>query len=211
MLNSSSRNSNNPPRQKSCHECFKSKRRCNRSFPTCSRCSRQKLECSYIAPPTLSDEQNSIELVVPESFNYCLPDGEFSGLDSSSTMRLFDADLTSNPNAIGVGLGEVEEPDIESPSSIQHGQCKELEYTSTDAALDLILKRSHLSLDSNAAEASARLHYALTAIISAPSKVVLETQTPWMHSLLYNDYMPRPISGRSHSVRVGFTLIIRSR
>ena len=40
-----------PPRQKSCGECSKSKRRCDLRTPACTRCRKRNLPCRYLRQP----------------------------------------------------------------------------------------------------------------------------------------------------------------
>lgn len=68
--------------------------------------------------------------------------------------------------------------------------------------LDLIHQPSMLAppvekeFDSIPQVIAARLQWSLDEIQKAPTLMVLETQTPWCHPLLYKDDMPRSIQGR---------------
>jgi hypothetical protein len=47
---------------------------------------------------------------------------------------------------------------------------------------------------------ASRLNYGISELKMAPSRMVLENQTPWSHPLLYEDKMPASMHGRQDTI-----------
>ncbi|KAM0287777.1 hypothetical protein ACHAQH_000309 [Verticillium albo-atrum] len=114
-------------RQKSCHACVRSKRRCDKRTPRCTRCTEKGFSCLYVnLPPAGGARQRT----AGQRSAAALP----SGLDSSPT----EPDLEA--------LGLLPDPDFELDA--MHG-CTSVPQANVDALLDdtSMLNSPELSFD----------------------------------------------------------------
>lgn len=90
----------------------------------------------------------------------------------------FDTELFFNfPDSTPTGKEIAARPPLEGPSAPRR----------------VDLAGLHAALETN-------FSYAMDRIKAAPSNMLLENQTPWCHSLLYRDTMPRVMQGKFTSV-----------
>ncbi|PNP85434.1 hypothetical protein FNYG_01263 [Fusarium nygamai] len=167
---------NDPPaRRKSCQACKKARRRCDLARPTCQRCAQRNIHCHYpYAPPVRESESAScLQPVIPVSeIESPLTPSYLGMLDSileptnDFTDQLFQGSLDCDPS------------DWSTPR---------LSTTAQNA-----LNRSQLITIPQVTRAiTSRLQYAMDAILKGPSQMVSENQTPWCHSHLYDEGMPK--------------------
>jgi hypothetical protein len=188
-----------PQKKRSCSHCVKSKRKCDLIQPKCGRCIKQDLSCQYpfaeaaIQEPPLPEMDFQAPAPFAERkldfhFNSASPPGF---LHSTADFILSEDDLAAMsyfdpPDSDGVGWELMANP----PSQeIQYGDRSDAPFSTA-------------SLNNWSA---ARLLFAMDLIKRAPKTMVEQNQTPWSHPRLYDDAMPRCLSGqfsRHHDLAV---------
>lgn len=173
---STSMERNDPPaRRKSCQACKKARRRCDLARPTCQRCAQRNIHCHYPYAPPLRESASCRQPEIPVSEIDCsLTPSCFGMLDSilqptdNFADQLFDGSLDCDAS---------------------NWSAPRLSTTAQNA-----LNRSQLvTIPQVTRSISSRLQYAMDAILKGPSQMVSENQTPWCHSHLYDDGMPKSL------------------
>lgn len=186
--------SNPPPRRKSCAACIKAKRRCDFALPACLRCSQRNIPCDYpqrngrrlpqrtADSPAASTPMTSL-LAEPNTISPALlacptvPQIQFAqGMGDSG---IFDSLDTSS-----FGITDFALPGYSVESSLMElvrQNTTLVPPTTRDLRVEQIIAK--------------RLQFAIDEIKRAPGLMILETQTPWCHPLLYKDGMPKSMQG----------------
>lgn len=198
---------NPPPRKKSCAACIKAKRRCDFAVPACLRCSQRRIQCEYPSrtPRTkVRAPSHAANGPVPLQ-DVAVLDGALSD-DCSGGAETIAGQL--RPTA----TGELEEPVQYSFKPIPYN-FETLGYVTEIQDHDVIHQPSMLAApttkgfhDRLAEIVANRLQFSLDQIHKAPKTMVMETQTPWSHPLLYADSMPRSMQGK----RISLYPLVRS-
>ena len=172
---------NNPQgRQKACSECAKAKRRCDLRQPSCLRCSRQKLCCSY--PPQPFSDSTS---------------------DSQDDSILADVFGSQNPfplevqtlNDLDVGLLDFDPTiGIDSINALNDLCAQDTEDSQIFIRPTYLPEKGlpHIELSKFS---RSRIEYSVEQWKLAPAMMVQENCTLWCHPLLYEEHMPRSLSG----------------
>ncbi|RDW87899.1 hypothetical protein BP5796_03593 [Coleophoma crateriformis] len=183
MQSSSTRSSSNHgPRRTSCDECSKAKRRCDRRAPECSRCAKLHLNCRYLRhqPPyreVLDQLDSGLDL--------------FNGSNTFPLPLPGDEDMASTlPSAEDLDLAFLDETILpqEPTSALDAGADHDWEFSKPQITDDRAPEFAESDL---ANPAESRLYYGTQLLKTAPATMVLKNSTPWCHSLLYIDNMPR--------------------
>jgi hypothetical protein len=174
------RTTNQQGRQRSCGECAKAKRRCDLGQPSCFRCTRQKLTCSYPFPSlTHVDSAEEGETLA-------------SSKDSSNDLFPLDDTMDQAPQNVETLNFELNSG-TELANGLLNGNTGE-ETTLPRARSAYVLGKQFPGV-SLSAVAYSRIGYGIEQLKVAVSSMVLATQTPWSHPLLYEDFMPRCLQG----------------
>ncbi|EMT72032.1 hypothetical protein FOC4_g10003879, partial [Fusarium odoratissimum] len=170
---SSMERSDPPARRKSCQACKKARRRCDLARPTCQRCAQRNIHCHYPYAPPQREGVSCIQPVIP-----------VSGIEGSLT-----------PSCLGM-LDSILEPtddftdqlfQVSLDCDASNWSSPRLSTTAQNA-----LNRSQLVTVPQVTRAiTSRLQYAMDTILKGPSQMVSENQTPWCHSHLYDEGMPK--------------------
>lgn len=187
------RTANPQGRQKSCSECAKAKRRCGLEHPCCARCRRQNLLCAYPPQPraqgsksrseSTSDDHYSLDNAeVPLSLQDAgLPDltFDFEIPAESSTADILDFDFSAGINS------------LESLSTMLYNSPNEEDQMGLQRSFNQVAKpfsSAHIS-----PFARSRVEYSFEQLKLAPKMMVDENCTPWAHTMLYEEHMPRSL------------------
>ena len=188
------RRSNAQGRQKSCFECVKAKRKCDLQQPDCLRCVKQRLNCAYPPQP--------INLATPAlaSFNseeICTIDPLFDNqtLDQPLDLYTLGAEFTQHTEALDPvpefpgSMGDLGQADAD--GNIDGGETHSMPfhfetYPSAKSFSNLIASEIFDS----------RVGYSMDQWRLAPRTMVERTCTPWSHSKLYSELMPRSMQGK---------------
>jgi Fungal Zn(2)-Cys(6) binuclear cluster domain len=174
------RTTNQQGRQRSCGECAKAKRRCDLGQPSCFRCTRQKLTCSYPFP-SLTNVDSAEE-------------GETPAASEDSSNDLFPLDVLIGQAPQNVETLNFEfNSGTESINGLLNGNTGE-ETVLPHARSAYVLGKQFPGVNLSAV-AYSRIGYGIEQLKVAVSSMVLATQTPWSHPLLYEDFMPRCLQG----------------
>lgn len=192
---------NPPPRKKSCAACIKAKRRCDFAVPACLRCSQRRIQCDYPSRTPRTDVRASIHAA-----NEPMPLHDVATLDGALSDDCSGGAETIAGQLRPTGTGELEEPGQYSFKSIPYN-FETLDYAAEGQGHDVMHQPSMLAAPTtkgfhnrlNEVVAS-RLQFSLDQIRKAPKTMVMETQTPWSHPLLYADSMPRSMQGKRLSL-----------
>ncbi|KAF4471035.1 C6 finger domain-containing [Fusarium albosuccineum] len=177
---------NPPPRRKSCAACTKAKRRCDFAVPACLRCSQRRIACQY-------------PLRTPRGQAAAQPDSPETIMPSLLT----NDSASSTPSPV-VGVEEPTADDFNTIIAAIDTSFDDLEgfdVPMDDTALELIQQPMALAPPSTKdfglipESIANRLQWSTDEIQKAPSNMVLENQTPWCHSQLYKNEMPRSMQG----------------
>lgn len=177
-----------PAKKKSCSHCVKAKRKCDLAYPKCSRCSKQSLSCEYPYAEMVLDPdppQMPFDLPVLD------PDLKMGyGFDSAVTLDF----LSTEPAFMLTDEDFTAMPSFDPPSAGPHGTIMRGEPPAQDLSLveGPNVPFSAASLNNWSAS---RLLFAMDLIKQAPATMVQDNQTPWSHQRLYDDVMPRCLSG----------------
>lgn len=192
---------NPPPRKKSCAACIKAKRRCDFAVPACLRCSQRRIQCEYPSrTPRVKTKPSSHVSCEPAPLqDVVVPDG------------VLGDDCTGGAKTIACQFKPAATVNLEEPG--RHttnpflSDLATLDYSVESQGYDLVHQPSMLmapatkDLHERMTEVVARrLQFSLDQIQKAPKSMVLETQTPWSHPLLYADSMPRSMQGTRASL-----------
>lgn len=180
-----------PQKKRSCSHCVKSKRKCDLIQPTCGRCTKQGLLCQFpfaeeaiipeIPLPGMDFQASApfAERKLDFHFNPASPTGF---LHNTADFIFTDDDLAAMPSfdppdLDGMGIELMAEP----PS-------QEIQYfDGPNAPFNTKFLNNW---------AASRLLFAMDLIRKAPATMVAQNQTPWSHPRLYDDAMPRCLSGQ---------------
>jgi hypothetical protein len=173
----SSMERNDPPaRRKSCQACKKARRRCDLARPTCQRCAQRNIHCHYpYAPP----QRESAGVIV----------------DAQPMVSVSDIELSYTPSCLGM-LGSILETTDDFTDELFRGSldCDASNWSTprlSTTAQDALNRSQLVTVPQVTRAISSRLQYAMDTILKGPSQMVSENQTPWCHSHLYDDGMPR--------------------
>jgi hypothetical protein len=186
---------NPPPRRKSCSACIKAKRRCDTALPSCLRCSQRRITCVYPA-----------RTGAPQLEQFLLDQDMLSSLDSMDTTalpavaekstapRLLSFEDAPRPDdSLTVLLADADPPFIDVVPFLELDASTPMELIHETSWLD---RRDETRTGIVADIIAKRLRYAMDQMRNAPHMFVSENRTPWCHSQLYADEMPRCIRGR---------------
>jgi hypothetical protein len=184
-MSSAVERSHPPPRSKSCSKCKTAKRRCDLAVPACFRCSRRNLTCEYPASQAGVQEQGNSESMENFALEWPLISQNLT-TTSVSPIGEQTTQLAQVPIADNTLEGLF--PELDSNGNVCH------ETSDSFHNWGLVTSRTRPFIPSPRMVAS-RLQFALDELMKAPSKIVLENQTPWSHRFLYQDGMPRSMQG----------------
>ncbi len=185
LSNSVQARNRRPPRRKSCTECIKAKRRCDQGSKSCARCSKQKLQCRYLASPVSDPRDHSTRNNELEDVIEWPATGQNESLgmiNSTNNGAVFSASFDLFP-----GL-----EDLFSSNTDTALPNPAYSPTFSTPSHQMVASTSSSQLSSLSVS---RFDYGITQLKLAPSKMVLENQTPWSHALLYAEDMPRSMHG----------------
>ncbi|CCT72868.1 uncharacterized protein FFUJ_12762 [Fusarium fujikuroi IMI 58289] len=165
---------NDPPaRRKSCQACKKARRRCDLARPTCQRCAQRNIHCHYPSAPAPREGASCIHPEIQIS--------NIEGLLAPSCFGMLDSILEPTDHF----ADQLFDGSLDCDTS--NWSTPRLSTTAQNA-----LNRSQLvTIPQVTRSISSRLQYAMDAILKGPSQMVSENQTPWCHSHLYDDGMPK--------------------
>lgn len=190
---------NPPPRKKSCAACIKAKRRCDFAVPACLRCSQRHIQCEYPSrTPRANVKASSRVAFEPAPLqDVAVPDGD----DCTGGAKTIACQHEFRPTAA---------VDLEEPS--QYCDLSTFDYVAESQGDDVVHQPCMLAApatkglhDRLTEVVAGRLQFSLDQIQKAPRTMVMETQTPWSHPLVYADSMPRSMQG----TRASFYPVIR--
>lgn len=177
-----------PPRTRSCVPCIQAKRRCDPGLLACQRCTKQKLECRYLSYPDPT-ETSSQTGALATAQEHIIPAETASLTLSSDDLNLFDGFFLPNGSCDIL-------PTLENPS---------LAMTGIDQpSLPHPVPATNCSFELPTFVGS-RLNYGIGELKMAPSRMVLENQTPWSHPLLFEEKMPASMQGEQKLVTRRFS------
>lgn len=175
---------NPPPRRKSCAACIKAKRRCDAAMPACFRCSQRRITCDY--PRAIGRQPRTATPQLGLRQDDVLSDEDsLGGSHVSRHSQLAEGSVRSDMDVMDTGFPELSLFGLcadETPSELTHQP-------------DMLMPPSYRDLAFSSELTEKRLKYSVELIKKAPSMMVLDTQTPWCHPLLYRDAMPRSMQG----------------
>lgn len=192
---------NPPPRKKSCAACIKAKRRCDFAVPACLRCSQRHIQCQYPSrTPRAKVKASSRDPYEPAPLQDVVVPGVTLG-----------DDCIGGTKTTACQFGPPAAVDLEVLSQYSTHSCVSdlaaLDYVAESQDYDIVHQPSMLTapatkgLHDRLTEVIARrLQFSLDQIEKAPRTMVMETQTPWSHPLLYADIMPRSMQGTRASL-----------
>ncbi|KAF1828940.1 hypothetical protein BDW02DRAFT_193763 [Decorospora gaudefroyi] len=183
-------------RQKSCSECAKAKRKCGLEQPRCARCARQHLACVYppqprsqapiphhATPGTRTDfdaTELSLEIQDEENAGFAFAfDIPPTSIPTGSPVDIFDFDFSAGASSLDA-LANM----IDSSTNQEDQMAMQRSYTRV---------KKPFSVGQLSTFAKARVEYTIEHIKLAPKWMVDENCTPWSHSMLYEEYMPRSL------------------
>ncbi|KAF2116308.1 hypothetical protein BDV96DRAFT_645639 [Lophiotrema nucula] len=174
-----------PSRRKSCRECVTAKRKCTQELPRCKRCAKKNIVCSY---PN-NRAQSVSQMAIPEL--------EFPWLD----------DLMQNPGMLPWSGGL--------QPQLQKFDAPNLAPSLDDSAIEIINSSHHTSPQSHLSSgfveglepdylaaavgpvrsslARAETEAAVHRFKTWPEKWVKEGKAPFIHPMLYQSGMPKPL------------------
>ncbi|KAM0525605.1 hypothetical protein ACHAPE_000313 [Trichoderma viride] len=183
---------NPPPRKKSCAACIKAKRRCDFAVPACLRCSQRRIQCEYPSRTPHAKVRAS-----SHAANRPVPLQDVAVLDGALSDGCSGGTETIAGQLRPTGTGELEDPGQYSFKPIPYN-FETLDYAAEGQGHDVIHQPSMLAAPTTKGfhnrlneVVARRLQFSLDQIRKAPKTMVMETQTPWSHPLLYADNMPR--------------------
>ncbi|KAH7552804.1 hypothetical protein BM1_08755 [Bipolaris maydis] len=186
------RSTNSQGRQKSCSECAKSKRKCGLEQPGCARCIRRHFSCIYPSQPyihatvpqssTANVDTRNDESHLPLDFtdlahfnlDVNLDESAVATTSSTDTLDFYFPASTTCVTPLPATLQNF--PDFNSQTALQKAPTQS--------------KNQFLSMNLSP-YARARMSYFLEHMQLVPRTMVEQNCTPWMHSTLYDDHMPR--------------------
>jgi hypothetical protein len=182
------------PRQKSCEACKMAKRRCDLTFPFCSRCVCRNLPCVYpgrqpSAYPNFAEE-------IPTFFH---PLDDSSHRISTVPLVTINTNFCLPPN-LALSTSTIDDAHWRYPHYVPQNQSlAAFEDAASMQNYDIVTPRTR-SLRPLSAVVASRLQFAIDVLKDTPKMMVLENQTPWCHTQLYKNQMPKAMQGqRSYS------------
>lgn len=199
---------NPPPRRKACAGCIKAKRRCDLGLPACTRCAQRRIACQYTSTPATSLPHSSF---MPSGPTYTQIQGLGLPLDGQPSPAWTEApSITPVDQSTSGSSQDFSFNDLDSlnyvdwdTSNTTLDELLEPGALSCNTPAELVaktLRRPNIGISSDydvvAVAVQTRLAYGIEQIMAAPKMMVLESQTPWCHPLLYRNGMPRSMQGR---------------
>ena len=177
-----------PQKKKSCGGCVKSKRKCDLILPRCGRCTKQGLSCEYPFAEAVVQEQQVADLSFTPSAMIAEPKLGFD-FSAPPQLDLFSAD--TNFFAFDDSIASMPSFD---PPDVVPSEAHVMSQPSYEVAL---LNGPHVGFSAASLNqwSASRLLFAMDIFRNAPATMVGENQTPWSHPRLYDDVMPRCLSG----------------
>lgn len=174
-----------PPRRKSCGACVAAKRRCDLAVPVCSRCLRRDIVCEYPARQSSANPPSSATINCHNG-----------GWQIMAPVLPISIETPAFPQPSITDRLEHVDPDWNSI----HGFEPNISINPSwdlllSPKLELVMPRIKSPRPLSEIIAS-KLQFAVDVLKKAPSMMVLETQLPWCHPKLYNNYMPRAMQGK---------------
>ncbi|KAJ5812343.1 hypothetical protein N7474_008644 [Penicillium riverlandense] len=173
------------PYRKACVHCARAKRRCDLSFPRCYRCKVRSLECQY---PTAVPPRDLTSAAVSGHAGRIVSHGEPAASAERDVLNPVDTEYHLADLHMDVSESLAPFPDYE------------LDWADVMENIDRFLVPDQVERnDSPAKSAMAgniyqeRIVYSVKRIKSYPSLFVRRGQTPFIHSSLCRDTLPRAI------------------
>jgi len=179
---------------KACAECAKGKRKCSLGQPSCARCSKQRLVCTYPPPqpPVSTNAASAGDVgVVQEYVDFPDP-------------SLEEPDMSQDASLMNFGLPYTDLADFDlfaGTSSLD--ALSDMLYATPDTGAPMALGRSVRNVGKAfspahiAPSARSRVDWSIEQLKLAPRMMVEQYSTPWQHSMLYDESMPRPLQDAS--------------
>jgi len=199
---------NPPPRRRSCAACTKAKRRCDFAIPACLRCARRKIACQY---PLHALATSASALASMPAADALMPDFSLglspSLATSASPLEPFDfstMDMFQLPDdpSLDMFLADVRVIDDKLPSQDLANNDPPLFYEADSHQLVLVDRVMPVLCTSTDRREplkpmmEEKLSYTLDEIRKAPQMMAWEVRTPWSHTFLYKENMPKIMRGR---------------
>jgi hypothetical protein len=185
-----------PPRRRSCEACIRAKRRCDPGTLACTRCTKQGLNCHYVSPLT-SLNQEPFPGVGTEVIGHAEPSQ--SSFPSNAEPRACEAANFTTENLLDMGpldMFLLNENNLD----LGFDETRVSQLTAPNLYnLPLPADKDKCPFELPIFSAS-RLNYGINELKMSPSRIVLESQTPWSHPLLYEDKMPTSMHGRQNLI-----------
>jgi hypothetical protein len=184
-----------PQSKKSCTECIKAKRRCERDTGACVRCIKQKLDCYYFPPSALDLRGLSVGREISTTTN--AEENQESTMIQDSTFDFLD--FTPNGNlqsgAIGLSTGMDNLFDL----NAENTEFAQRPFPVIVGPLVPAINNSISTFDSRSSSIASRVELGIKELKLGPAKMVNESQTAWSHALLYEETMPKSMQGVANS------------
>ena len=194
MPPSRSRTSNTQGRQKSCSECVKAKRRCGLEQPRCARCSKQHLACVY--PQPRSQAATPLNGTPEAHDDFDVPTVPMDFQDVAATTLPLDFDISTMPSGSSVDILDFDfstgANSLESLATMLNTSRNE----DDQIGMQLTFHNARKPFFSQAhlvPFARTRVEYSIEQLKFVPKMMVEELGTPWAHSMLYEESMPKSL------------------
>lgn len=190
-----SRSANSQGRQKSCSECAKAKRKCGLEQPNCARCRKQHLSCVYPPPRSQTATPYDDNPEAHDDVDIDIADVSMDFQDVGSTTLPLDFDISTMPTASDADILNFDFStginSLGSLTTMLNTLPDEEDQMALRRTLYLVAKPyspAHL-----APFAKSRVEYSLEQLKLMPRMMVERNSTPWIHSKLYEENMPRSL------------------
>lgn len=187
------RRSNAQGRQKACSECVKAKRRCDLQQPNCLRCTKQGLDCAYPSQPL----GLSTPVLTPlNSEEISLIDRLFDDqtLEPPLDLYITDAAFMQHEEVLDP-LPEFPEPMSDLGQAHVNGDIDGGQASTAPFRVDTYPSAKSFSNLIASELFESRVGYSMDQWKLAPQTMVEKNCTPWSHSKLYSELMPRSMQG----------------
>jgi hypothetical protein len=184
------RTANPQGRQKACAECAKGKRKCSLGQPSCARCTKQRLACTY--PPQPSTPSNAASAgdtgELQDYLGFLDPSQDVLDVGQDASLTAFD--MTYDPGLAEFNL---------SAGTSSLDALSYMLYATPDTGEHMALDRPIREVEKTfsaahiAPSARSRVDWSIEQLKLAPRMMVEQKGTPWQHSMLYEEYLPRPL------------------
>ena len=151
--------------RKSCEACVKAKRRCDAQLPQCSRCFNKALTCSYDNEPLANQEERPI---------------------SFASAVTTTCEMTRGPNDPAHNWHSILSPFTHAPRLTQ--STHELRLWNTEC---LLYEPAMTSIPLHSDDAT--VQYLVNQLKEIPFMFARERCTPFIHSQIYEEWLPRQI------------------